>query len=289
MRTGLSSASEFGAGSERPEPRREAVVLLHLETVVLHEVGRFLDVADALETVFPRFVSHQRRQLPAMGADGGGNFLHEGDAIAPGSCVPCRIRGACRRDGFTHLVAAGALKCSQQDPCVNRTAIVEFGRRPNVASTDEERIAPAERRSDSGDRRVNLPMEILQLVAAQAAVALENARLYGKLRSATAELQRSNDTLETQVAERTQELQRTLAELWSEMDLYSRDAQEACRKWDVPYPIALEQGVRNHLRRCCRRGGQEILQQDEQDWQDKEADSDRATLLTVWSAILILT
>jgi len=62
-------------------------------------------------------------------------------------------------------------------------------------------------------------VEILQLVAAQAAVAVENARLYGELRSATDQLRRTNDTLEAQVAQRTEELRRTLAELWSEMDL----------------------------------------------------------------------
>jgi predicted ATPase/serine phosphatase RsbU (regulator of sigma subunit) len=62
-------------------------------------------------------------------------------------------------------------------------------------------------------------VEILQLVAAQAAVAVENAKLYGELRSATEQLRRSNETLEAQVAERTEELRRTLAELWSEMDL----------------------------------------------------------------------
>ncbi len=62
-------------------------------------------------------------------------------------------------------------------------------------------------------------VELLQFVAAQAAVAVENATLYGDLRAATEKLRRSNDTLEAQVAERTQELQRTLAELWSEMDL----------------------------------------------------------------------
>lgn len=62
-------------------------------------------------------------------------------------------------------------------------------------------------------------VEILQLVAAQAAVAVENAKLYGELRSATEQLRRTNDTLEVQVAQRTEELRRTLAELWSEMDL----------------------------------------------------------------------
>lgn len=62
-------------------------------------------------------------------------------------------------------------------------------------------------------------VEVLQLVAAQAAVAVENAKLYGELRAATDELRRANDTLEVQVAERTEELRRTLADLWSEMDL----------------------------------------------------------------------
>jgi predicted ATPase/serine phosphatase RsbU (regulator of sigma subunit) len=62
-------------------------------------------------------------------------------------------------------------------------------------------------------------VDLLQFVAAQAAVAVENATLYGELRSATEQLRRSNDTLEAQVGERTEELRRTLAELWSEMDL----------------------------------------------------------------------
>jgi predicted ATPase/serine phosphatase RsbU (regulator of sigma subunit) len=62
-------------------------------------------------------------------------------------------------------------------------------------------------------------VDLLHFIAAQAAVAVENATLYGELRTATAELRRANDTLETQVAERTEELRQTLAELWSEMDL----------------------------------------------------------------------
>src|SRR4029078_10332431 len=62
-------------------------------------------------------------------------------------------------------------------------------------------------------------VEVLQLVAAQAAVAVENATLYGELRSAPEQLRRTNDTLEAQVTQRTEELRQTLAELWSEMDL----------------------------------------------------------------------
>ena len=59
----------------------------------------------------------------------------------------------------------------------------------------------------------------LKFIAAQAAVAVENAKLYGELNKATESLRRTNETLEAQVQERTAELRRALSELWSEMDL----------------------------------------------------------------------
>jgi len=59
----------------------------------------------------------------------------------------------------------------------------------------------------------------LKFLAAQAAVAVENAKLYGELNRATESLRRTNETLEAQVQERTAELRRALSELWSEMDL----------------------------------------------------------------------
>ncbi len=55
-------------------------------------------------------------------------------------------------------------------------------------------------------------LEILQLLSAQAAVAIENARLYASVKA-------SNAMLEERVAERTERLEVTLKELWSEMDL----------------------------------------------------------------------
>ena len=61
--------------------------------------------------------------------------------------------------------------------------------------------------------------EILTMLGAQAAVALENSRLLGSLRQANETIIRANDTLEQQVAQRTKELQRALSEIWSEMDL----------------------------------------------------------------------
>ena len=39
------------------------------------------------------------------------------------------------------------------------------------------------------------------------------------------------------------------AALQNEFALFSRDAQEACRRWSVEYPASLEQAVRGHLRR----------------------------------------
>ncbi|MBN2193337.1 MAG: AAA family ATPase [Polyangiaceae bacterium] len=61
--------------------------------------------------------------------------------------------------------------------------------------------------------------DLLQLLASQAAAATENARLYGELSATTEQLRNANDTLESQVASRTAELQRVLGALWSEMDL----------------------------------------------------------------------
>jgi predicted ATPase/serine phosphatase RsbU (regulator of sigma subunit) len=61
--------------------------------------------------------------------------------------------------------------------------------------------------------------ELLQFLATQAAVAFENAKLYSQLTAATDELRRSNERLENEVAQRTTELRRTVADLWSEMDL----------------------------------------------------------------------
>ena len=62
-------------------------------------------------------------------------------------------------------------------------------------------------------------VEILQLVAAQAAVAVENATLYGELRSATEQLRRANDTLEAQVARADRRAAPHAGGAWSEMDL----------------------------------------------------------------------
>lgn len=61
--------------------------------------------------------------------------------------------------------------------------------------------------------------ELLQTLSSLAATAIENALLYADLKSATDQLRRSNETLEQQVADRTEELRSAVAELWSEMDV----------------------------------------------------------------------
>jgi len=77
--------------------------------------------------------------------------------------------------------------------------------------------------------------EILTMLGAQAAVALENSRLLSSLRLANETIVRANDTLELQVAQRTQELQRALAEIWSEMDL-ARKIQTVLLPGDLTVP-----------------------------------------------------
>lgn len=62
-------------------------------------------------------------------------------------------------------------------------------------------------------------LELTQFLAAQAAAAVENSRLYQQLSAATDQLKDTNEHLEQQVAERTRELKATLAEVWAEMDL----------------------------------------------------------------------
>jgi serine phosphatase RsbU (regulator of sigma subunit) len=62
-------------------------------------------------------------------------------------------------------------------------------------------------------------LELTQFLAAQAAAAVDNARLYQELSAVTQQLKNTNERLEQQVAERTKELQATLSEVWAEMDL----------------------------------------------------------------------
>jgi predicted ATPase/serine phosphatase RsbU (regulator of sigma subunit) len=62
-------------------------------------------------------------------------------------------------------------------------------------------------------------LELAQFLAAQAAAAVENARLYEELSAATQQLKNTNEHLEQQVVERTKALQSTLSEVWAEMDL----------------------------------------------------------------------
>jgi serine phosphatase RsbU (regulator of sigma subunit) len=64
--------------------------------------------------------------------------------------------------------------------------------------------------------------QVLELLCTQAAIAVENALLYSDLQSASAELQKVNEGLESTVVARTAELNKALSELWSEMDLATK-------------------------------------------------------------------
>ena len=152
------------ARAERAEPGGEAVVLFHLIAVVLHQIGRLFDVADALEPALARFVSHERRELPAPRANAVGGFLHQRHALTPRARAPRGKRGPGRRNGVAHLLAAAALERAEQDARVDRAAIVELTRAAHGLPPDHHRIALAEGRLDVRDRRVELAMEIFHPV-----------------------------------------------------------------------------------------------------------------------------
>lgn len=62
-------------------------------------------------------------------------------------------------------------------------------------------------------------VELVKTLAELGVIAVENARLYERLRATSDELKNSNASLERTVAQRTAELRRTVADLWSEMDV----------------------------------------------------------------------
>ncbi|MEG3849621.1 AAA family ATPase [Microcoleus sp. herbarium13] len=76
-------------------------------------------------------------------------------------------------------------------------------------------------------------LEVLKLLSSQAAIALENARLYANLETANQQLEESNFTLEAKVKERTQELREKNALLSEEIqerqkaEAAARDASRA--------------------------------------------------------------
>jgi len=76
-------------------------------------------------------------------------------------------------------------------------------------------------------------LEVLKLLSSQAAIALENARLYANLETANQQLEESNFTLEAKVKERTQELHEKNALLSEEIqerqkaEAAARDASRA--------------------------------------------------------------
>jgi rsbT co-antagonist protein RsbR len=70
-------------------------------------------------------------------------------------------------------------------------------------------------------------LELTALLASQAAIAIDNARLFAHAQQATAQVRRTNDALESEVARRTEELRRANAHL--EQELAERERIEAER------------------------------------------------------------
>ncbi|WP_437320282.1 AAA family ATPase [Sorangium sp. So ce385] len=69
-------------------------------------------------------------------------------------------------------------------------------------------------------------LDVLELVAAQAAIAVRNALLYARVQAASDELRRANDALEAAVAARTAELSSAMARLEEELAERARAEQE---------------------------------------------------------------
>jgi predicted ATPase/GAF domain-containing protein/tRNA A-37 threonylcarbamoyl transferase component Bud32 len=68
-------------------------------------------------------------------------------------------------------------------------------------------------------------VELLALLSAQAAIAIENARLISNVRAANAEVQRSNERLEVEVAHRTEELGRANKDLLAAKERLERELE----------------------------------------------------------------
>ena len=69
-------------------------------------------------------------------------------------------------------------------------------------------------------------VELLRLLAAQAAIAMENARLYADVQRASQDLRRANENLESQVDQRTEELRAATSRLYSVNDSLTQRSEE---------------------------------------------------------------
>src|SRR6185312_6854322 len=98
------------------------------------------------------------------------HFLQQRHAFGPRPRAPGGIRGLRGGDGLARLLAAGALERAEQQARVDGAAIVELARGKDIASVDDEWIASAEGLFDAFNRRIELAMEILHLIAADGGV-----------------------------------------------------------------------------------------------------------------------
>ena len=167
---GSQHADVFFAGAQRSHFLDEPAVLLDLFAVVGDEIRSFFDVADAFESIFSDFVSHQSGQRETMGADGIGDSLHVRKSLLPRQSSPLGIRRARSGHRSFHVLARALLKAPEDDAGVNRAAILELRVGFEMFAVDEEQMFAVERLRGGGDGGVEFAMELFERVAAKRCV-----------------------------------------------------------------------------------------------------------------------
>ncbi len=147
-------------GPQRLHRLEVAVVLRELVAVVLDEVRCFDDVPQALEPVLADLVDHQRREVVLLGADGVAQLLQEAHPLLPGGRGPAG-RGRLRRSNrLLDVLWASLLELAEQDPGVDRAAIVELFARRDRFAADVHRVGLPECALHAFDRCVELDVQV---------------------------------------------------------------------------------------------------------------------------------
>src|SRR5581483_438163 len=143
------------------------VVLLDLVAVVADQIGRFLDIADALEPVLARLVAHQRGEFPAMGPDGVCNLSDQRQPTFPRKRRPRGVRSTGGRNRLLRVFPCALLKSSNQNSRVDRTRVGELRPGSDVLAVDVHRIVAAKCGRRVRNRIVQRSVQVFELLAAE--------------------------------------------------------------------------------------------------------------------------
>jgi hypothetical protein len=143
---------------------------LDLIAVVRNQIGGLFDVANALEAILAGLVSHERRQLRAVRANGVGHFLHQGKPFLPWTRRPYRIGGPRGRDRLAGMLPGALLKRSEPDAGVDRAAILELLRRLDRPAVNIKRVFAPEGLRCAGDGVIERTMQILEMLTTECRV-----------------------------------------------------------------------------------------------------------------------